>query len=348
MRWRKGSQMTVNRQVRLAQRPVGRTDNSTWQITTGPIPDPAEDEFTVRVEYVSLDPAMRGWLDDVRSYVPPVGIGEVMRAHGVGRVQASRHPKYQVGQLVSGLFGVRDYAVSDGTDVVVVDESLAPAPVWLGALGYPGMTAYFGLTDVGRMRPGDTVVVSGAAGAVGSLAGQIARLSGCRVIGIAGGPQKCAWLTDELGLDAAIDYKAGSVGRALHEAAPRGIDVYFDNVGGDTLNSALAILRRHARVVLCGAISGYNATDPPPGPSRYLSLLVNRASMTGFIVFDYAQRFGEAQAALSNWIRRGDLITREQVETGGVEAFGRALNMLFDGANTGKLVLQLTEGAVAV
>lgn len=204
------------------------------------------------------------------------------------------------------------------------------------------MTAYFGLVDVGRMKPGDTVLVSGAAGAVGSIAGQIAKLSGCRVIGIAGGPEKCAWLTDELGFDAAIDYKAGSVGRALHAAAPDGIDIYFDNVGGETLDSALAVLRKHARVVLCGAISGYNATDPQPGPSRYLSLLVNRASMTGFIVFDYLDRFPEGMAAVSEWIRRGELVTREQVETGGVEAFGRTLNMLFDGANTGKLVLKTT------
>ncbi|MCZ1075601.1 MULTISPECIES: NADP-dependent oxidoreductase [Rhodococcus] len=333
---------SVNRQVRLARRPVGRPDDSTWEVTSAPVPQPADDEFTVRVEYVSLDPAMRGWLNDVRSYVPPVGIGEVMRAHAVGRVHESRHDGYKEGQLVSGHFGVCDYAVSDGSGVVAVDESLAPPPVWLGALGFPGMTAYFGLVDVGRMKPGDTVLVSGAAGAVGSIAGQIAKLSGCRVIGIAGGPEKCAWLTDELGFDAAIDYKAGSVGRALHAAAPDGVDIYFDNVGGETLDSALAVLRKHARVVLCGAISGYNATDPQPGPSRYLSLLVNRASMTGFIVFDYLDRFPEGMAAVSEWIRRGELVTREQVETGGVEAFGRTLNMLFDGANTGKLVLKTT------
>ncbi|WP_432793773.1 NADP-dependent oxidoreductase [Rhodococcus ruber] len=333
---------SVNRQVRLARRPVGRPDDSTWEVTSAPVPQPADGEFTVRVEYVSLDPAMRGRLNDVRSYVPPVGIGEVMRAHAVGRVHESRHDGYKEGQLVSGHFGVCDYAVSDGSGVVAVDESLAPPPVWLGALGFPGMTAYFGLVDVGRMKPGDTVLVSGAAGAVGSIAGQIAKLSGCRVIGIAGGPEKCAWLTDELGFDAAIDYKAGSVGRALHAAAPDGIDIYFDNVGGETLDSALAVLRKHARVVLCGAISGYNATDPQPGPSRYLSLLVNRASMTGFIVFDYLDRFPEGMAAVSEWIRRGELVTREQVETGGVEAFGRTLNMLFDGANTGKLVLKTT------
>lgn len=338
-------EMTVNRQVRLAQRPVGRADDSTWQITTEPIPEPAEGEFTVRVEHVSLDPAMRGWISDIPSYVPPVDIGAVMRAHAVGRIHASRHPKYQVGQLVSGMFGVCEYAVSDGLeDVVVVDESLAPAPAWLGALGFPGLTAYFGLVDVGRMRPGDTVLISGAAGAVGSIAGQIAKVSGCRVIGIAGGPEKCAWLTEELGFDAAIDYKAGSIRKALREAAPNGIDIYFDNVGGEILDAALAVLRRGARVALCGGISSYNATDPQPGPTRYMQLLMKRASLTGFIVFDYARRYPEAYAALSNWIRRGDLVTREQVETGGIEAYGRTMNMLFDGANTGKLVLRLTDG----
>lgn len=331
-----------NRQVRLAQRPVGRPDESTWEITSEPVPEPGDNEFVVRVDYTSLDPAMRGWLNDVKSYVPPVQIGEVMRSHGVGRVHASNNPNHPVGQLVSGQFGITDYAVSDGRGVLVVDEAVAPAPTWLGALGFPGMTAYFGLLDVGRMRAGDTVVVSGAAGAVGSLVGQIAKLHGCRVIGIAGGPEKCAWLT-ELGFDVAIDYKSESVGRSLRQAAPDGIDIYFDNVGGDILNSALAFLRKGARVVLCGAISGYNATDPQPGPSRYLSLLVTRSSMNGFIVFDYLDRFPEGMAAMSEWIKRGLIVPREQVETGGVEAFGKTLTMLFDGANTGKLVLRMND-----
>lgn len=331
-----------NRQVRLAQRPVGRPDDSTWEVTSEPIPEPADGQFTVRVDYVSLDPAMRGWLNDIRSYVPPVGIGEVMRAHAVGRVSASKNAKYPVGQMVSGNFGVCEYALSDGAGVLAVDEALAPGPTWLGALGFPGMTAYFGLMDVGRLKEGDTVVISGAAGAVGSIAGQIAKLKGCKVIGIAGGPEKCSWLTEELGFDAAIDYKSGSVSRALRTAAPEGIDIYFDNVGGEILDAALTRLRKNARVVLCGAISGYNATDPQPGPAHYLSLLVNRASMTGFIIFDYLDRFPEGMAAVSEWIRRGELVVREQVETGGVEAFGRTLNLLFDGANTGKLVLKVS------
>ncbi|QTJ65104.1 NADP-dependent oxidoreductase [Rhodococcus sp. ZPP] len=334
---------SVNRQVRLAKRPIGRPDDSTWEIVSEPIPTPSDGEFTVQVDYASLDPAMRGWLDDVKSYVPPVQIGEVMRAHAVGRVVASRNPAFPEGAIVSGQFGIQEFAVSDGRGALVVDETLAPAPTWLGALGFPGMTAYFGLTDVGKLEKGDVVLISGAAGAVGSIAGQIAKLNGATVIGIAGGREKCAWLTDELGFDAAIDYKAGPVGPALRAAAPDGIDIYFDNVGGDILDAALGRLRKNARVALCGAISGYNATDPQPGPSRYLSLLVNRASMTGFIVFDYLDRFQEGMEAMSEWIRNGDIVTREQVETGGVEAFGRTLTMLFDGANTGKLVLKISD-----
>ncbi|WP_070380839.1 NADP-dependent oxidoreductase [Rhodococcus sp. WMMA185] len=334
---------TTNRQVRLAKRPIGRPDDSTWEITSEPIPEPSSGEFTVQVDYVSLDPAMRGWLNDVKSYVPPVQIGEVMRTHAVGRVIASQNPAFPVGQLVTGPFGVQEFALSNGRDVVTADESLAPAPTWLGALGFPGMTAYFGLTDVGKLEKGDTVLISGAAGAVGSIAGQIAKLKGATVIGIAGGAQKCAWLTGELGFDAAIDYKSESVGKALHAAAPNGIDLYFDNVGGEILDAALAHLRKNARIALCGAISGYNATEPQPGPSRYLSLLINRASMTGFIVFDYLDRFPEGMAAMSEWIRAGQIVTREQVESGGVEAFGRTLTMLFDGANTGKLVLKISD-----
>lgn len=334
---------SVNRQVRLAKRPIGRPDDSTWEIVSEPIPTPSDGEFTVQVDYASLDPAMRGWLDDVKSYVPPVQIGEVMRAHAVGRVVASKNPAFPEGAIVSGQFGIQEFAVSDGRGALVVDETLAPAPTWLGALGFPGMTAYFGLTDVGKLEKGDVVLISGAAGAVGSIAGQIAKLNGATVIGIAGGREKCAWLTDELGFDAAIDYKAGPVGPALRAAAPDGIDIYFDNVGGDILDAALGRLRKNARVALCGAISGYNATDPQPGPSRYLSLLVNRASMTGFIVFDYLDRFQEGMEAMSEWIRNGDIVTREQVETGGVEAFGRTLTMLFDGANTGKLVLKISD-----
>jgi len=330
-----------SRQVRLAQRPVGLPGPETWELTESEVPEPRDGQFVVAVEYVSLDPAMRGWLNDVRSYVPPVEVGAVMRAHAVGRVIASRHPDYAEGDAVSGTFGAREHAASDGRGVVKVDEDLAPLPSWLGALGMTGMTAYFGLLDVGRAQEGDVVVVSGAAGAVGSVVGQLAKHRGCTVIGIAGGPDKCAWLTDELGFDAAIDYKAARVGRRLRELAPDGIDVYFDNVGGQILDDALARLRLNARVVICGAISTYNATEPPPGPARYMSLLVNRATMAGFVVFDYEDRYPEAAAAIGELIRSGDLVPREDVVEGGIERFGATLNLLFEGANTGKLVLKL-------
>lgn len=330
----------MNRQVRLAQRPVGLPGPETWELTEEAVPEPGEGEFLVRVEHLSLDPAMRGWLDDVRSYSPPVGVGEVMRALGAGTITTSRHPEFAEGDQVTGVFGVQEHAVSDGTGVRRLDPSVAGQPTWLGALGMPGLTAWFGLHDVARAKPGDVVLVSGAAGAVGSVVGQLAKRHGCQVVGVAGGPEKGEWLS-ELGFDAVVDYKAEPVGRALRRAAPEGVDVYFDNVGGETLDAALARLRRGARVVICGAISGYNATEPVPGPSRYLSLLVNRASMTGFLVFDYEDRFDEAEAELVAALRDGDLVAREQVVDGGVAAFGESLNLLFAGANTGKLVLAL-------
>ena len=334
---------TINRQVRLAERPLGLPGPATWDLVEAEVPEPRDGQFVVRTAFISLDPSMRGWHNDVNSYDPPVEVGAVMRAHAVGHVVASQHPDFTVGEPVAGMFGVREYAVSDGRGVVHVDEDVAPLPTWLGALGLPGMTAYFGLFDVGRAKQGDVVVVSGAAGAVGSVVGQLAKHAGCTVIGIAGGAEKCAWLTDELGFDAAIDYKAERVGRALREHAPDGIDVYFDNVGGEILDDALARLRLGARVVICGAISGYNATEPVPGPARYLSLLVNRASMAGFIVFDYEARYGEAAAAISEMLRDGALVAREQVTPGGIAAFGDTLNLLFAGANTGKLVLDVRD-----
>jgi len=284
---------------------------------------------------------MRGWMNEGRSYVPPVGIGEVMRAGGIGRVVESRHPDFAVGESVFGQFGVQCYAVSDGRGVMRVDTSLAPAPVHLGALGMTGLTAYFGLLEVGRPEPGQTVVVSGAAGAVGSVAGQIARIKGCRTVGIAGGPEKCAWLVEELGFDAAIDYKAGELRAELRRHTPDRIDVYFDNVGGETLDEVLRRLARGARVVICGAISQYNAEQGPRGPANYMQLLVERASMTGFLVFDYAARYPEAVAELAGWLRTGQLRSREDVVRGGIERFPEVFLMLFRGENTGKLILQL-------
>ena len=330
----------TSRQVRLRERPVGYPGPETWDVGTVEVPAPGPGELLVAVSHLSLDPAMRGWLNDVRSYVPPVGIGEVMRAGAVGTVVASRHPDFAVGDTVTGTFGVTEYALTDGEGVVRVDLGLAPAPTWLGALGMPGMTAYFGLLDVGRVRSGDTVLVSGAAGAVGSVAGQIAKALGCTVVGIAGGPEKCAWLTS-IGFDAAIDYKSDNVLWRLREVAPDGVDVFFDNVGGDTLDAGLANLSRGARVVICGAISGYNETSLPPGPRRYMSLLVFRASMTGFVVFDYEDRYAEARERIAGWLADGTVVARETVLPGGVDAFPEALLGLYAGVNTGKLVLEV-------
>jgi NADPH-dependent curcumin reductase CurA len=331
----------VNVQCRLAARPTGLPKPSDWQYTEEAAPQPGEGQFLVRVDYLSLDPAMRSWMNAGRSYIPPVEIGQVMRAAGIGRVIESRHQDYHVGATISGIFGVQRYAVSDGHGATPVDTSLAPAPVHLGALGISGITAYFGLLDVGRPQPGQTVVVSAAAGSVGSIAGQIAKIRGCRAIGIAGGPEKCKLLVDELGFDAAIDYKAGNVRRQLREHAPEGVDVYFDNVGGSVLDDVLACLARGARIVISGAVSQYNATQPPSGPANYMQLLVKRASMTGFVIFDYAQRYPEAIAQLAAWIGAGKLTSREHIIDGDIWQFPETLLKLFTGDNMGKLILAL-------
>ncbi|OBF17175.1 NADP-dependent oxidoreductase [Mycobacterium kubicae] len=331
----------TNTACRLAARPAGLPKPTDFEVVDEPAGVPADGEFLVKVEYLSVDPAMRTWMNAGRSYVPPVGLGEVMRAGGIGRVIESRHRDFAVGDELFGTFGVQRYAVSDGKDVTRVDTTVAPAPVHLGVLGISGITAYFGLLDVGRPQPGQTVVISGAAGSVGSIAGQIARINGCRAIGIAGGQDKCRWLVEELGFDAAIDYKAGDLRGQLKVHAPNGIDVFFDNVGGATLEAALARLARGARVVICGAISQYNADGELRGPANYMQLLVARASMTGFVVFDYADRYAEAVAQLADWLRSGELRSREQVIHGSVGDFPEVLLALFRGENTGKLVLAL-------
>ena len=331
----------MNRQVRLAARPVGLPKPSDWEHTEEPVAEPADGEVLVKVRYLSLDPAMRGWMNDARSYLPPVGIGEVMRAGGCGEVIASRHPNFEPGDHVSGVTGAQEYAVLGGDGLIKVDPDLAPLPVHIGTLGMPGMTAYFGLLDIGRPQEGDTVVVSGAAGAVGSVVGQIAKIKGCRAVGIAGGEEKCRHVVEELGFDACIDYKSENVAKALRQHCPNGINVYFDNVGGEILDAALAGLARHARVVICGAISQYNATEGMRGPANYMSLLVNRASMTGFLVFDFADRYAEAAGEMGKWMAEGKLKTFEDVATGGVANFPETLLRLFRGENTGKLVLEL-------
>jgi NADPH-dependent curcumin reductase CurA len=331
---------TENRQIRLAARPSGLPKPTDWELTTEPLPEPDEGEFVVELSHLSIDPAMRGWMNAGTSYIDPVEVGDVMRAGAVGRVVESRHEGFSVGDHVSGAFGVQEYARSNGSGVIKIDPSLAPLETHLGALGMPGMTAYFGLLEVGRAREGDTVVVSGAAGAVGSVVGQIAKIKGCRVIGIAGGEEKCRWLVDELGFDAAIDYKSENIAAALRQHAPDRVDVYFDNVGGDVLDAVLTRINRGARIVICGAISQYNATDQVRGPANYLALLVFRASMTGMVVFDWVSRYPEAMAEIAGWLRDGSLVAREQVVGGGVEAFPDTLLALFAGENTGKLVLR--------
>jgi NADPH-dependent curcumin reductase CurA len=332
---------TTNHQVRLAARPSGLPKDSDWDVTEESVPTPGEGEFVVAISHISLDPAMRGWMNAGASYIDPVEVGEVMRAGAVGEVIASEHPGFAVGQHVYSDFGVQEYALSGGKGVLKIDPSLAPLPTYLGTLGMTGMTAYFGLFDVAKMREGETVVVSGAAGAVGSAAGQMAKIRGARVIGIAGGAEKCRWLVEELGFDAAIDYKSQDVRLALRELAPDRVDVYFDNVGGEILDAVLTRLARAARIVICGAVSQYNATEAVRGPSNYLSLLVSRASMIGMVVFDYAPRFPAAGAEIAGWMSEGRLISREDVIEGEVSDFPDTLLKLFSGENVGKLVLKI-------
>jgi NADPH-dependent curcumin reductase CurA len=330
----------VNHQFRLASRPQGMVGRENFDYIEEPVPELEEGQSLVEVLYISLDPAMRGWMSEGRSYIPPVEIGEVMRAGTVGRIVQTRGQKFAVGDHVSGWLGVQSHAVCDENSVFKVDVERAPLPTYLGALGMPGMTAYFGLLDVGAPKEGETVVVSGAAGAVGSVVGQVARLKGCRVVGIAGGPEKCEWIVGELGFDAAIDYKSEDVAAALREQCPEGVDVYFDNVGGDILDAALARLARGARVVICGAISQYNNLDSVKGPSNYMSLLVNRARMEGFVVIDYMSRAPEAVSEMAGWIAEGKLVAREDIVEG-LESFPEALQKLFRGENVGKLVLKV-------
>jgi NADPH-dependent curcumin reductase len=335
----------VNHQVRLATRPVGMPTRDNWSFHTGAVQQPGPGGILVKTLALSLDPAMRGWMNDAKSYIPPVGIDEVMRAGGIGKVVASQNPKFAVGDLVSAALGVQEYATIEQDQLqraglFKIDPRLGSVTQWLNVLGMPGMTAYFGLLDVGQPKPGDTVVVSGAAGAVGQTVGQLAKIKGCRVVGIAGGRAKCDWVVNELGFDACIDYKAGNVKAGLKEHCPKGVDVYFDNVGGEILDDVLARIARGARIVICGAISQYNNTTPVQGPKNYLSLLVNRARMEGMVVFDYADRFPLAVAELAGYLKDGRIKSKEDVVTG-LETFPEALVKLFTGENFGKLVLQV-------
>ncbi len=332
----------LNHKFELAARPVGMPKRSDWKYVEEPVREPSDGEVLIRILYISLDPAMRGWMNEGRSYIAPVGIGEVMRALALGRVLASRNSKFAVGDHVYGLLGVQEFALTNGYGLTKVDPSAAPLPVYLSTLGMPGMTAYFGLLELGQPKPGEIVVVSGAAGAVGTVVGQIAKIKGCPVVGIAGGAQKCDYVVKDLGFDAAIDYKAEDVRKALQKHCPKGIDIYFDNVGGDILDLVLIQIARGARIVICGAISQYNNTTPIKGPSNYLSLLVNRASMRGFVVSDYASRYGEAAREMAGWLSAGKLKSREDIVEG-LETFPETFLKLFKGENIGKLVLKIAD-----
>jgi NADPH-dependent curcumin reductase CurA len=333
-----------NRRFLLRQRPTGRIDANTFELSEEPMPKIGDGEALVRVDWISLDPTNRGWINDTPTYLPPVGIGEVMRGLGLGEVVASNSPDYQVGQTVQGLVGWQQYAVASAAAPLMpveVAQGVSPS-AYLGALGMTGLTAWVGIRDIGKPQPGETVVVSAAAGAVGSVAGQLAKAAGARVVGIAGGPEKCALVTERLGFDAAVDHRADDWAAQLAAATPDGIDVDFENVGGDIMDAIFARLNIGARVALCGMISGYNSADPPPGPRAFGNLLIQRATLQGFIVLDHFGRAPEAITEIAGLIAGGALTPLETVVEG-FEQLPTAINMLFDGKNVGKLVVKVSD-----
>ena len=330
-----------NHLFRLVKRPVGEPKREDFAFDTEAVGEIVDGQLLVKTLYLSLDPAMRGWMNDARSYIAPVALGDVMRAGGIGTVIASKHPKFHTGDAVSGMLNVQEYVISDGKGMVKIDPKLAPLTAYLNVLGMPGMTAYFGLLESGLPKAGETLVVSGASGAVGATVGQVAKILGLRVVGIAGGKEKCDYAINEFGFDACIDYKNQDVRKGLKEACPDGVDIYFDNVGGEILDIVLTRINLKARIVICGAISQYNNTEPVKGPSNYLSLLVNRARMEGIVVFDYAPRYKEGAAQMGQWMAEGKLKSREHIVEG-LETFPDTLMKLFKGENFGKLVLKVS------
>ncbi len=334
---------SVNRQIRLASRPVGMIRNSCFRSDASPMPEIGEGEALVRNIYLSIDPTIRGWLDDAASYLPPVQIGEVVRCGGIGEIVASHSPNYQLGDIVFGMLGWQEYSVAgrDGQAMNVLPKGL-PLTAALSVFGVTGMTAYFGMLEIGKPVEGETVVVSGAAGATGSVAGQIAKICGCRVVGIAGSEAKCAWVRDELGFDDCINYKTEKIPERLKEACPQGVDVFFDNVGGQILEDVLGQINQRARVVLCGAISQYNATKKVPGPSNYMQLIIQRARMEGFIIMDYIPRFGEGMMKMGSWVGEGRVKYAVDIVEG-LENAPSAINRLFTGANNGKLLVKVSD-----
>ena len=329
----------ANRQFLLAARPKGMVKESDFEYTETPIPALEDGQVLIRTTRISLDPAMRGQMENRADYVAPLEIGDVMRAGATGEVIESKNDQFPVGTVVQGSLGMQTHCVSDGKNppISAYDPSLTPEEA-LGVLGGTGMTAYFGLLELGEPKPGDVVVISGAAGATGSVAGQIAKIKGCTVFGMAGSDEKCAWLTDELGFDGAINYKTQDVAAELDRLCPNGMNIYFDNVGGEILDICLARIAMNARVVICGGISRYNMEGPIPGPKNYFNLVFRRARMEGFIVIDYVQRFPEAIAEMKGWIAEGKLKQSATV-IDGFENLPKTLIQLFDGVNTGKLMV---------
>jgi NADPH-dependent curcumin reductase CurA len=328
----------TNRQWLLAKRPVGMVKESDFELHSAAIPTPGDGQVLVRTRWLAFEPAMRGWMEDRPNYIPPVAIGEVMRGMTVGEVVESRLEGYAAGDLVTGMTGWQEWAVAD-RGVRKLPEDTDPT-LALSVLGLTGITAYFGLLDIGQPKPGEVVVVSGAAGATGSVAGQIAKLEGCRVVGIAGGGEKCAWLTEKAHFDAAIDYKNEDVGARLSELCPDGVDVFFDNVGGEILDAVLARIARGARIAICGSISRYSLDEPPPGPRHYFNLTAQRGRMEGFVVMDFFPRYDEAAANLLKWVNDGSIVWEADVQKG-FENAPQTLRRLYTGANFGKQLLEL-------
>jgi NADPH-dependent curcumin reductase CurA len=331
-----------NRRMVLAERPTGMVDERTVRMEEDEVPTPGAGEALARVRYLSIDPTIRTWMDDAPGYLPPIGIDEVVRAGGIAEVMESNTDLYEPGQLLFGMTGWQDYVIADEGERAM--QALPPGvspTIAIGLFGITGMTAYFGLLDVGKMKEGDVVVVSGAAGATGSTVGQIAKVKGAgKVIGIAGGPTKCSWIVDELGFDATIDYKNDDVPARLREEAPEGIDLYFDNVGGQILDDCLAQLAMRGRVVLCGAIASYNDRGALTGPANYRSLIIRRGRMEGFIILDFVGRFPEAQAEMAGWLAEGKVKSAEHIVEG-LEHAPDALNLLFTGGNIGKVIVKV-------
>lgn len=333
-----------NRRLVLAERPTGMVDESTTRLEHADVPEPGIGEALVKVRYISIDPTIRTWMDDAPGYLPPIAIDEVVRAGGVGEVIQSNSDAYAEGDLLFGMTGWQDYVIADSAERTMQKLPAGVSPTTaLSILGVTGMTGYFGMIDVGRVKEGDVVVVSGAAGATGSTAGQVAKIKGAaKVVGIAGGPEKCAWIVDELGFDQAIDYKSGDISARLREACPDGLDLYFDNVGGEILNACLGQLALRGRVVLCGAISSYNSSHGPVGPANYINLLIRRGRMEGFIILDYFDRFPAAQAEMAGWLASGRVKSAEHIVEG-LENATEALNLLFTGGNTGKVIIKVEQ-----